>query len=219
MNYLYLIFGPFINFDLVLLIPFIIPLLVALSSKKIKIGFYSSIPILLFAFYFGRIAEPPYTLFLFAIIHTLLALSLAQLILYFYSKRRGLIDIKENRNTDLADRHGILRGILAFVSSIIISYFLSVPLGNWAETQYDISSSWWGIGSALDGFIFAYLFFAPILFALFTKNFKNSFFSALPLILFALSSFNDPWAKYDFIFVLLGLGLAYLLLILKKKMS
>lgn len=109
--------------------------------------------------------------------------------------------------------------ILGVVVSLIVSYFLAYPVGNWFAGKYFGSGEFFfgPFRGFLDGFLLSYVFIASILTVLLTNKIKFGFYVVLPVLVFDVltGSFN-PQLWMDLVLLAAGLGLAWVILSLKR---
>ena len=113
-----------------------------------------------------------------------------------------------------------MKKIITFVISVVLSYFTATPVGKWFDENY-VSGGfiYWGpFPGFLDGLLLSYVFFSALLLSLFSQKIKTGFYFSLPiLILDIISGSYNPQLWLSLILLALGLGLAYLILLLTRK--
>ena len=122
---------------------------------------------------------------------------------------------------NISNKGKILIGIAI---SLVVSHFLAYPVGQWFHNQYGVGGGWIGqVGPSpgyLDGLFFSYIFVSALLFSVVNNKLKSGFYASSPIVIFdlLLGAFN-PQLWMDLILLALGLGLAWLILFLKRKQA
>ncbi|TSA45839.1 hypothetical protein D4R52_01695 [bacterium] len=115
-----------------------------------------------------------------------------------------------------------MKKTIAFIVTLVLSHFTAYPIGHWFASRYFGSGEFYfgPFRGYLDGLSLSYIFYSSFLLSIFTGKFKIGFYFALPVLVFdlILGAFN-PQLWMDFILLAAGLGLAWLILLIKNKKS
>ena len=111
-----------------------------------------------------------------------------------------------------------MRKLVAFVLSLAGAYLVAAPIGKWFDARYAGGGFiYWGpFPGYLDGLLFGYVFFASLLFPSLTNKIKLGVYWASPVILLDLVSGSYTQLGYSFILLAAGLGLAWMILFVKR---
>ena len=115
-----------------------------------------------------------------------------------------------------------LKVFLAIILSLVLAYFTRTFIGLWLAENYAYSGSFIGFGKGenLDGALLAYTFFSSLLVSVISNSIKRGLSAAIlvTVLYIVLGAFN-PQLWMDLILLALGLGLAWLILFLKRKQA
>src|SRR3989344_1803233 len=110
--------------------------------------------------------------------------------------------------------------IISLILSILAAYLTRGLIGSWLIENYAYGGSFIGPGSGqnFDGLVLSYVFFSSVFFSLIFQKIKTGFYAALPILVInvVLGAF-DPQLWLSLILLAAGLGIAWLLLFLKRK--
>jgi len=113
-----------------------------------------------------------------------------------------------------------MKKLIAFVLSLVGAYLMANPIGRWFDSQYAGGGFlYWGpFPGYLDGLLFGYIFFASILFPVFTSKIKAGFYVVSPILaLHIILGAFDPQLWIDLVLLAIGLGLAWLIMFIRNQ--
>ena|SRR3989344_3698818 len=112
-----------------------------------------------------------------------------------------------------------MKKIGSVILAIILAHFAAYPVGHWFDSKYKLHG-WFYFGTFpgyLDGFLFSYIFLSAILVSLAFRNIKKGLLAAsIAIVIQFISGAVNPQLWMSLLLLAAGLGLAWIILKLKK---